>query len=447
MNATAAVRGVSRIPRAGPWFRGIETGEEAAPQSGWGERVECIRNILSQEGHTITQLSAATRQRYGSRSPYFIPATLFYQLRTGVTPHICQIVALSESTGYRFTDWLRMFGFDLQQIPRLQMGLHPERTVLLTPMEDWLDPFPRRHSLDGEALGRERLARATACTSEAVAPTFFWNSAAPALRERGARDRYLFAKIGSGDAAVCPELLPGTIVRVDRYFAQRIRALPQASMERLLWLVEQPKGLTCCRLQWIDDRQIVLLPSRPPWGRWPLRLPTEARILGFVDSDLRPGQQARLRPRAGPMDLAALSPLRHKDDGMKLSDLLRISRARTGLTFREAHRLTRTMAEILGNREYAIALGTLSDYEAMGTLPRHIAKTLSLCAVYCMDFRELMATARVNIDDSAKLPLPGPDSRVHFRSQFPSDAAASDHDIVTPYAQSPGTAHWKISRS
>jgi hypothetical protein len=337
-----------------------------------------------------------------------------------------------------------MFGFDLQQIPRLQMALHPERTVLVTPMEDRLDPFPP--SLD-EELGRERPAPATACTSGALAPTLSWSSAAPALRERRVRGRYLFAQIGSGDAAVCPELLPGTMVRIDRYFAQRIRGLPQVSIERLLWLVEQPKGLTCCRLRWIDERQIVLLPSRPPWGRWPLRLPTEARVLGFVDSDLRPGQQARLQPRAGPVDLAPLSPLRHKDDGMKLSDLLRISRTRTGLTFREAHRLTRTMAEILGNREYAIALGTLSDYEAMGTLPRHIAKTLSLCAVYCMDFRELMAAARVNIDDSAKLPLPRPDSLVPFRSEFPSDAAASEDDIVPSYTRSAGTANWKISQS
>ena len=59
---------------------------------------------------------------------------------------------------------------------------------------------------------------------------------------------------------------------------------------------------------------------------------------------------------------------------MKFSDLLRISRGRTGLTFRAAHRLTRAIAQILGNQEYAIALGLLSDYEAMGKLPRHIAK-------------------------------------------------------------------------
>jgi len=30
---------------------------------------------------------------------------------------------------------MRMFGFDLHQIPRLQVQLHTERTVLVTPIE------------------------------------------------------------------------------------------------------------------------------------------------------------------------------------------------------------------------------------------------------------------------------------------------------------------------
>ncbi len=131
------------MPRAGPAFRRIRGGEDAEAKCGWEARAESVRNILCQDGHTITQLSAATRRRYGSRSPYFIPPSFLYQLRSGVTPHVCQIVALSESTGYRFVDWLRMFGFDLHQIPRLQIRLHPERTTLVTPMEDCFEPFLR----------------------------------------------------------------------------------------------------------------------------------------------------------------------------------------------------------------------------------------------------------------------------------------------------------------
>jgi hypothetical protein len=419
MNASAAFQGLFGIPRAGPPFRKIETGEDAAPKCFWDDRVESIRNILSREGLTITDLSGATLRRYGSRSPYFIPATFLYQVRSGVTPHACQIVALSESTGYRFVDWLRMFGFDLQQIPRLQMQLHPERTVLVTPMEDGFDPFLFPPLLDYERA---------------------WSSSVGALSEDwSVRPRYLFAKVGSGDALFCPELLPGSMVRVDRYYADRIRGVDHASMGRLLWLVEQPSGLTCCRVQWIDNRQIVLLPYRPPWGRWPLRLPTEARILGLVDMDLRPLEQVRLQPRAGPMGLAQLPRPPYREERMRFSDLLRISRGRAGLTFRAAHGLTRSVAQILGDPAYTIALGMLSDYEAMGRLPRHIAKIFTLCAVYCMDIREVMTAAGVRIDDSAKLPLPLADRRLQLRSEFMSDASDSETErIVTGYARSAG---------
>jgi hypothetical protein len=89
-----------------------------------------------------------------------------------------------------------------------------------------------------------------------------------------------------------------------------------------------------------------------------------------------------------------------------LSELLRLSRRRTGVTFRSAHELTRTIARIMGNSDYEIALGMLSDYEVMGKVPRHIAKILSLCIVYCIDIWELMEAAGVHIDESAKLPLP-----------------------------------------
>jgi len=416
MSAPAAVRGLFRIPRAGPTFRRIETGEHVGPRCAWGDRVESIRNILSQGGHTITQLSAATLRRYGSRSPYFIPATFLHQLRKGVTPHVCQIVALSESTGYRFVDWLRMCGFDLRQIPRLQMRLHLERTVLVTPMEDSLDPFQARPSFVYDRT---------------------WSSSVGSRPEEwSGRRRYLFAKVGSSDARGCPSLLPGSIVRVDRCYGHRLRDVDHVSRGHLLWLVEQPGGLTCCRVRWIDDRQIVLLPNRPPWGCWPLRLPTEARILGLVDMDLRPLEHVKLQPRAGPMDFEQLLPPHIIEEGIRFSDLLRISRGRAGLTFRAAHRLTRAVAQILESSEYTIALGMLSDYEAMSRLPRHIAKILTLCAVYCMDFRDLMEVAGVHIDDSAKLPLHIADGNPQARTESLDHAAhRGTSGIATSYAR------------
>lgn len=393
MNATAAVRGLFRTPRAGPIFRRIEVAEDDPALSGWQARTDNIRNILGQCGHTVAGLSALTRDRFGMSSPYFIPPTFLYKLRNGITPHVCQIAALSESTGYRFVDWLQLFGFDLHQIPRLQMRLHTERTVLFTPIDG------REFFLPGTCSGYENFTRS-------------YPFSRIAMRECSASSRYLFAKIGARDADVSPKLLPGGIVRVDRCFgescfgehgfnehdyAQWIRNGDQASTDGRLWLVELPGGLTCCRLRWIDHQQIVLLPTRSPWGCWPLRLPTEARVLGLVDSD----HQAQHSSSEWVED-------KKEEKKKTLSDLLRISRGRTGLTFRSAHGLTCTIAQAMGNRDYAISLGMLSDYEVMGKLPRHTAKILSLCIVYCMDVWELMKAAGVYIDDSAKLPLPAP---------------------------------------
>jgi hypothetical protein len=401
MNASAAVNGGLRIPRVGPFFPRIKADGEAAPQCARSAQAESIRNILSQGGYTVAQLSAATRKRYGAGSPFFIPSTFLYKLRSGVTPHVCQVVALSESTGYRFVDWLRLCGFDLQQIPNLQVRLHTERTVLVTPIEDCIESFLPRNSHTDQ----------TAWSSIHALQWGGWSGGG----------RYLFAKIGASDAqAAYPQLRAGSVVRVDRCYGHRVEKFDSVSREKFLWLVEQPGGLTCSRVRWIDDRQIVLLPSRPPWGSWPLCLRTEARVLGLVETDLNPAELQELhQTEVQPAQREPLSPFPCPEKRiMKFSDLLRSSRGRTGLTFRAAQRLTHTIAQVLGNQEYAIALGLLSDYEAMDRLPRHIAKILSLCMIYCMDMVEVMESAGVCIDDSAKLRLPIPDHRLPLHADY-----------------------------
>ena len=60
-------------------------------------------------------------------------------------------------------------------------------------------------------------------------------------RAMGDDRRYLFAKIGTSDALACPQLSPGSIVRVDRCFAQRIRGVDHASTGDLFWLVEHTR--------------------------------------------------------------------------------------------------------------------------------------------------------------------------------------------------------------
>ena len=219
MNASAAVPGWFGITRAGHRFA---ASKPAKMLSGvWlGRSSREPQKYFGPDGHTITQLSAATRRRYGSRSPYFIPPSFLYQLRNGVTPHVCQIVALSENTGYRFVDWLRIFGFDLHQIPRLQIRLHPERTTLVTPMEDCFEPFLPRPS-----LGHERGGSSASWPGQesGTADTATCSSRSGAATPPVAR-------------GFCPATSCGSIVTMPSGFT----ALDPVSMGRLLWLVEHP---------------------------------------------------------------------------------------------------------------------------------------------------------------------------------------------------------------
>lgn len=199
-----------------------------------------------------------------------------------------------------------------------------------------------------------------------------------------------------------PAILPGSIVRVDCTYS------PEVSFDGLgadaLWLVEHPGGLACCRIKRVDQRHILLLPKRAPLPSWPLRLTREARVLGLVDMELRPQNVSEpVTYHPSKFEHRPMWPRRGK--GMNFSTLVRASRSLAGLTLRAAHDMTMTITRLLGNRDYGIALGQLSDYEATNKLPRHVAKVMSLCIVYGIDPLDLIASAGVWVDDSGKVPL------------------------------------------
>jgi hypothetical protein len=333
--------------------------------------VNRIKQLLLRAGLTASRVSALTRVRYGVDTPFFIPPTFLYKQKMGITPHICQIVALSELTGYRFTDLMNLFGFDFNLILPLQVEIHNERTAIVTP---------------GQPFGQGS------------------NILIPGQLPLGRPDRrYVFAKVGCRDNVVFPKLLPGSVVRADRRYAPEFGDSNRP--EDRLWLVEHPEGLTCCHVRRIDARQVVLLPNRPPLTGWPLQLSKEARILGLIDLEFRPSQAIPIATGHHRSKSENLPTVPRKSESMNLSTLLRVSRARAGLTLRAAQQMTQRVAHLLQDRNYRIPLGLLSDYEALNRLPRHIAKIISLCIIYGIDFWELMEVCGIQIDDSKKGPL------------------------------------------
>ena len=314
--------------------------------------------------------SDLTGMRYGKGTPYYVPPTFLYKIRNGITPHVCQLVALSQVTGRSFSDWMNLCGFDLRLILPLQLEVHSERTALITP-------------------------------AHTVSPHDF--SFVPGSLKIERSDRYLFVKIGSADNVVYPKLLSGSVVRADRCYSPQVCTGERA--DELLWLVEHPGGLACCHVKRIDNEHIVLLPSRSPLSAWPLRLSREARILGLIDIELRPLRAQQFGSTYRPMKADRLATIPRGSQTMSLSGLLRSSRARAGLTLRAAHQKTVRVAQLLQNPAYRIPLGLLSDYEAIDRLPRHIAKIISLCVVYGIDFWQLMQAGGSQIDDADKAPL------------------------------------------
>lgn len=167
-----------------------------------------VRQILESRGLTLFQISRESRARYGD-SRYFIPHQLYTDLRiTGFTPKIQQILALSSITGYRLADWLAVFGFRLDAIARLQATLPAKRTHLIDPTvyDDqegipWFSEIVPPTPAEAIVPFGQRLASGIFRKASYFPPAEF--------------SSFLYAKVGYEDAFAYPDLLPGSIVRVD----------------------------------------------------------------------------------------------------------------------------------------------------------------------------------------------------------------------------------------
>ena len=349
-------------------------------------RVAEIKFTLKHAGLTLTQLSALSRDRFGKTSRYFLPPTFLHKMISGVTPHVCQIAALSVVTPHRFTDWMSIFGFDLSQIPRLQVQLHRERTVLVTPVEtDTHRPAAQ--------------TPATGLVTETCTPPRF------RAVTNNHDHLYLYAKIGTADSPTFPELVPGSIVRVDTR-SKGFAGFSDDAGSGPIYLVERVGGLTCCRVKQVDHRHILLLSRQSPQSSFPLKLGEEARILGTVDTELRPTQATQSHDATLDSGSTASLLRRSSQTTPRLCALLQTSRERSGLTFRSAHNISLRVAQALHNKHYAISIGLLSDYETISTAPRHTAKIMALCILYGIDFFQYLGCAGIQYDNSLKLPLP-----------------------------------------
>ena len=142
-----------------------------------------------------------------------------------------------------------------------------------------------------------------------------------------------------------------------------------------------------------------------PYAQVELEIPSEARVLGVVDLEIR----SLLKPEQPdvPKELADhWRPSKLVTQEVKLSQMLRHARSRISLSFREASAMSRRIASALGDERYFAAPGSLSDYEASDSPPRHIHKAITLCSVYGLHFSTFLKGIGLHLEEAGQDPIP-----------------------------------------
>ncbi len=365
------------------------------------DKAERIRQILATRDYSLAEIARLSRTRFPRDPRHHIPHNLYHSMRrSGFSPSIHQLFTLSVLSNYRLVDWLTVFGFDLDAIPRLEAVLPTERTLPLDATvydtDAWI-PWLRETG--------------TAIPLGAITPLTLLLAAGSPRRAGTLVSRippgFLYVKIGSHDTFAFPDLLPGSIVRIAPERAELGSFTPVAAKSEKLYLVEHSKGLVCCRLQSTGKNRIMLRSGQLAFAQVELEVGKEARILGTADLELRPVANAR-QPKV-PTDLGRFwnpAPLASTRRIPHAGDLIRRARQRSGLSFRDASERTRDIARLLEDRRYFCSMGALSDSETMADPPRHVHKLVSLCAAYSVGVWEFLNATGLRQEDAGKDAIP-----------------------------------------
>jgi transcriptional regulator with XRE-family HTH domain len=369
------------------------------PNSASGaDLAERVRSVLASKHLTLSQISQLSAARFGRSSPYFLPHTLYHELRLGTfSPSLHQVFALSQISGYRFSDWLRVLGCDLEDIPRFQVLLPSKRTMLLdsslVDAQAWI-PWLRNRSDGASVPPIAPLAQLL----EITAPKRLRS-----LSEIG-NGGFLYAKIGRQDALAFPDLIPGSIVRVNPRFSNGCIPKTNGATSTQIFLIEHNKGLFCCRLRVVEKGIIVPISTLLPYAQVELKVPREARILGVVDLEIRPMLQTE-QPDV-PKDLGKHWKPRPLVTHKKFGQLLRVSRAKLRLSLREVTRMSRDMARLLGDERYLVSPSSLSDYERFNAPPRHLHKAITLGSLGGLQFHVFLKAIGIVLAEAGPEPIP-----------------------------------------
>jgi hypothetical protein len=319
---------------------------------------------------------------------------------TALSPDIFQLFTLSAVSGYRLADWFALFGFSPEETPHLQLSLPAKRTALVSGTRYQSQPELRFFAPPGWSAP-------SVCPLAQFLRTLEVQriSQAPSAEHESS----LYARVGREDAFAFPDLLPGSLVRVDTQNPERWLPARIGTVSHTVFVVEHAQGLVCCRLRCVNEERFAPQASELPYAQVPLEFGSEARLLGVVDLELRRlSRTGRTETPEIPPELATfwkpepLAAERKKD----LGGWIRAARARSGLHLREASSQSARIAELLEDSRYFIARGSLSAYERLERPPRHVHKVISLCALYGLALETFLEKLGLPLAQSGHDPFP-----------------------------------------
>jgi len=385
------------------------------------DRALQVRTILATRGLTLYSLSRKSAELFGRSSHFYVPHNFYYDLaHSGSKPTIYQVLALSHITDYRMSDWLAVFGFDLNTISRLELIIPRQPTTILDSTvydtETWIPWFAERPKSDPPPsiapLGHFLACAAPKRAKDLVGPN---------------KGKFFYARVGEQDFYALPYFASGSIVRADaRRQREELPINPTRNGEGPFFLVEHDSGWTCSKLiPLAKDRVLLHCPQRPCKER-ELRIGRDARILGTIDAEIRPVTSRRLRHVLSKSAARRRPRLDPPDERTSLAGILRRSRMRVGFSFREASSASRLIADTLSDELYFAAASTLSDYETLSAPPRQIEKIITLCVLNCIGLYQFLRASEFPLDRAGREPIPdeliprqvpGPNRRVQVVSQ------------------------------
>lgn len=378
---------------------------------------ERTRLLLAGAGITLHRASVESERLYGGSSPFRIPHTLYHSLDAapGFRPSLHEVAALSRISGYRFEDWLLALGLDLRRLAAASSFLSARRTRIIDPSFATFEYF-----LPG------------LCTCEshqaAVLPFSEMLDRYGVVRRRFQPDGppgSTFARLGTEDAFAYPELLPGSVIRVNplaRNEQEATRGRPQ------LLLIEHGQGYWCGRFDVSKAGAVRIAASEMAYAPALLAIPAEARIIGAVDMEIRWPQ--RYESPLVPQEFSTWRQPQAIGIPRSLRELLRQARSNAGWTLADASGLSRRIAGFLHDEQYAISPSTLADFENRETPPRHLQQVLAVCVAYGIAIRDFLAAAGIAQDSLGHTAVPAPLVNEWGQHRFAHTTETADAQIL-----------------